>query len=101
MAKTVRTDRVAVSPDGSVSVEFTAGQGPLPPPGGNALTYSSLQALYSAIQDLEDNISDEQLVLIALSQGLKADPQMANLALFKNRTAQLDLTGSGTVIRVA
>lgn len=100
MAKTVRTDRVAVS-DGVVTVEYTAGQGPLPPPSGNAFSYPSLQALYAAVQELEDNMSDEQLMLIALSQGLKTDPQMSNLANFKNRTAQLDLTGTGTVIRVA
>lgn len=101
MAKTVRTDRITVGTDGSVSVEFTAGQGPLPPPGGSTFSYTSLQALYAAIQELEDNISDEMLMLIALSQGLKTDPQMSNLANFRNRTAQLDLTGSGTVIRVA
>lgn len=100
MAKTVRTDRVAVS-DGVVTVEYTAGQGPLPAPSGNMFSYPSLQALYAAIQELEDNMSDEQLMLIALSQGLKTDPQMSNLANFKNRTAQLDLTGTGTVIRVA
>lgn len=100
MAKTVRTDRVALS-EGGVTVEYTAGQGPLPPPSGSSFSYPSLQALYAAVQELEDNMSDEQLMLIALSQGLKADPQMQNLSLFKNRTAQLDLTGSGTVIRVA
>ncbi len=101
MAKTVRIDAVKTFPNGIVNVEYTTGQGPLPPPSGQILEFGSVQELYAAIAQFEDEIADQQLVFLALAQWLKSDPQMANLLGAKNKTAQLDLTGSGTVIRVA
>ena len=101
MAKTVRIDAVKIAPNGEVSVEYTAGQGPLPGPSGQGITFTNMQDLFAAIARFEDEIADDQLAFLALAQWIKADPQMATLSLAKNKTAQLDLTGSGTVIRVS
>lgn len=101
MPKAVRIDRISTDPTGSVTVEYSKGEGPLPAPGGQALTYTSMAALFDAIRELEATLPDEYLVFMALSAWLKVDAQMANATLGRNRTAQLDLTGSGTVVRVA
>lgn len=101
MAKTVRIDAVKIAPNGAVSVEYTAGQGPLPTPSGQGINFDSMQDLYAAIAQYEDEIADNQLAFLALAQWIKSDPQMSTPGLAKNKSAQLDLTGSGTVIRVA
>ena len=101
MAKTVRIDKVTVLPDGQVTIDYTAGQGPLPAAGGAQTVYPNIQALFAAISDYEDQIGDEALMFLALAQWVKSDPQMATPSLARNKMASLDLTGSGTVIRVS
>ena len=101
MAKSVRIDKVMTLPDGQVTVEFTAGWGPLPSAAGQQAVYPSMPALFEAIQSYEDSVSDEALMFLALAQWLKADPQMKTAALAKDKLASMDLTGATAVVRVA
>ncbi len=101
MAKTVRIDKVTVLSDGQVTIDFTTGQGPLAASGGSQTVYPNIQALYAAISEYEDQVGDDALMFLALAQWVKGDPQMATPSLARNKTASLDLTGSGTVVRVA
>lgn len=98
--KNCRIDNVVTQPDGSLVVEFTVGAGPLPPPAGRQLIFASRQALYQRLLDFEEQISDEDLALLALAQWSKNDQQMSNAALARGKLASLDLTGNGTVVRV-
>lgn len=101
MPKIVRIDNVTTDPAGKVVVEFSASNGILGAPGGQSIVYDSLQAFRDRIAQFESEITDEQLMLIAASQWLKADSQLANKLLAKNKTAQLDLTGNQAVVKLA
>lgn len=99
--KICRIDAVNTLPDGQVVVEFTVGSGPLGPPGGRQLIYPNKQALFAALEALEAEISDEMLALMAIAQWNKVDQQFSNTTLARNKSASLDLTGNGNVIRIA
>lgn len=100
MPKAIRIDAVRPDQTGSVTVEYSKGAGPLPPPGGQALTYSSMAALFEAVKEFEESLPDEHLVFMALASWIKSDPQMATPGLARNKAAQLDLTGSSVVVKV-
>ena len=81
MGKTVRIDAVKVAQSGVVNVEYTVGEGPLPPASGISLEFPNMKSLYDAIAEQEVNISDQQMVLMALASWVKVDPQMVTPSL--------------------
>lgn len=101
MAKALRVDSVLIGLDGTVNVSYTSGETPLPSASGQGFSFASRQALTTALQDYEGSISAEQLVFLALSTWIKADPQLANPLLATNKTAQLDLLGAQTAIKLS
>lgn len=100
MPKAARIDGVKTNPNGTVSVEYTAAEGPFPPPGGHSLEFPSMKDVYDAVVQQEAGTSDMQLVLMALASWVKADPQMLTPALARNRTAMIDYTGTAQAVKL-
>lgn len=101
MPKAARIDSVTQDAQGQLVVQYTSGRGVLGAPAGSAVVFPDKEALRQAMEDLEEEITDERLVLLALSVWYKGDSQMRTLSAAAGRTAALDLTGTATTVRVA
>ena len=102
MAKALRIDDATVDQEtGAVSFSTTHGQSPLPQTEqGAGFSWASREAFVADVLAWEESLSAEQLLFLAASPGLKADPDMSNMNVFKNRRAQLDLFGAGSAVKL-
>ena len=95
MAKAARIDNVILHANGSVEIQKSEGDTPLPEtPMGLGVIYPSKADLLAACTALEsDMISQGYLALLQVAAGVKKDPNMGAtfVSQTKNKTATLDL----------
>lgn len=99
MARQLRIDKINLTAT-DISITYTAGESPLPPePSGNAFSFKNRSEVGAAIRELQDRLTDLDLLLIRLASIAKNEPSLTNIkTLAEGKTITLDLIGASAVI---
>lgn len=102
MAQSARIDKVTLNADGSVHVQYTAGDTPLSTSAsGLGILWTSKQDIVDAIADLKSRLSQQDLLLFAVAAWKARDANMATASLATGRTATVDLDALASVFSVS
>lgn len=93
-----RIDSMSTNPDGSINLEYTTGDFPIPgAASGVGTQFNSIQHMHEQVDAAEQTLA-QILHLITLSRFLKTDPNYLNKQAPVGHGNVVDLTGIGQVI---
>lgn len=102
MSRSCRIDEIKENADGTFEVFYTAGPAPLPVArSGMSLQFANRADYAQMMAEVDESLSDRQLVAMASAPWFKADPQMKSLATVRSKAVAIDLAGAVAAITLS
>lgn len=98
MAKALRIDSVSIG-GGVVNFGTTTTQNGMPAsPSKKGIAFANKAAIIAAMQQLENRLSDEDLLLLLIATAYKTDAALNNAATLIGKTVKLSLVSGADLI---